>query len=85
MSPVDHEVGHLSWAMAAALGTAVGPTDPAAITSPAGRLGLPRRLSAIIEGESLFNDATALVLYASAVAAATSGQFHLGHSVEEVF
>lgn len=82
---VGHEVGHLSWPMAAVLGTAVGPTDPAAISGLAGRVGLPRRLSAIIEGESLFNDGTGLVLYASAVAAATSGHFHVGDTVAKIF
>ncbi|MBO0887210.1 MAG: cation:proton antiporter, partial [Acidimicrobiales bacterium] len=85
VSVVGHEVGHLSWPMAVVLGTAVGPTDPAAITSLAGRIGLPRRLSAIIEGEALFNDGTALVLYASAVTAATHGHFHAGDTVEKIF
>jgi CPA1 family monovalent cation:H+ antiporter len=82
---VGHEVGHLSWPMAAVLGTAVGPTDPAAISSLARRVGLPRRLSAIIEGESLFNDGTALVLYTAAVAAATSGHFDTGDTVAKIF
>ena len=72
---VGHWVGHLSWAMAFVLGTAVGPTDAAAATAIARRLGLPRRLQAILEGEALFNDATALVLYAAAVTAATGGHF----------
>ena len=57
------------------LGTAVGPTDAAAATSIARRLGLPRRLVTILEGEALFNDGTALVLYAAAVTAAVSGRF----------
>jgi Na+/H+ antiporter len=70
-----HWIGHLSWPMAFVLGTAVGPTDAAAATSIARRLGLPGRLVTILEGESLFNDATALVLYAAAVAAATTGHF----------
>lgn len=61
--------------MAFVLGTAVGPTDAAAATSIARRLGLPRRLLTIIEGEALFNDATALVLYTAAVTAATTEHF----------
>lgn len=85
LSVIGHEVGHLSWPMAAVLGTAVGATDPAAITSLSGRIGLPRRLSAIIEGEALFNDATALVLYASAVAAAIHGHFRADETVEKIF
>jgi Na+/H+ antiporter len=75
VAAVAHWIGHLSWAMAFVLGTAVGPTDAAAATSVARRLGLPRRLLTILEGEALFNDGAALVLYATAVTAATSGNF----------
>jgi CPA1 family monovalent cation:H+ antiporter len=75
-----HWIGHLSWAMAFVLGTAVGPTDAAAATSVARRLRLPRRLLTILEGEALFNDATALVLYAAAVTAATTGHFSAAHT-----
>jgi monovalent cation/hydrogen antiporter len=75
VAAAGHWLGHLSWPMAFVLGTAVGPTDASAATSIARRLGLPGRLVTILEGESLFNDATALVLYAAAVTAATSGHF----------
>ena len=75
VAAVAHWIGQVSWPMAFVLGTAVGPTDASAATSIARRLGLPRRLITILEGEALFNDATALVLYAAAVAAATSGHF----------
>ena len=75
VAAVAHWIGHLSWAMAFVLGTAVGPTDAAAATSVARRLGLPRRLLTILEGEALFNDGAALVLYATAVTAATTGTF----------
>ncbi len=79
-----HWVGHLSWAMAFVLGTAVGPTDAAAATSVARRLRLPRRLLTILEGEALFNDATALVLYAAAVTAATTGTFSPIHTLGSI-
>lgn len=75
-----HWVGHLSWPVAFVLGTAVGPTDAAAAVGVARRLGLPRRLQTILEGEALFNDATALVLYAAAVTAATEGRFSAVHT-----
>ena len=75
VAAVAHWLGHLSWPIAFVLGTAVGPTDAAAATSIARRVGLPRRLVTILEGEALFNDATALVLYVAAVAAATTGHF----------
>ncbi len=79
-----HWVGHLSWAMAFVLGTAVGPTDAAAATSVARRLHLPRRLLTILEGEALFNDATALVFYAAAVTAATTKQFSAVHTAGSI-
>ena len=57
----------LPWAAAFALGAIVSPTDPVAATTIARRLGAPRRIVTILEGESLVNDATALVAYRVAV------------------
>ncbi|MFI9200816.1 Na+/H+ antiporter [Streptomyces sp. NPDC053048] len=65
----------ISLAAAVALGALVAPPDPVAATSVAGSLGLPRRLVSILEGEGLFNDVTAIVLYHVAIAAAVSGSF----------
>jgi monovalent cation/hydrogen antiporter len=65
----------LSWSTAFVLGAVVSPTDPTAATAIAERLGLPRRLIALIEGESLVNDGTALVAYKFAVVAVVSGTF----------
>ncbi|MDY6810353.1 MAG: sodium:proton antiporter [Actinomycetota bacterium] len=62
-----------------ALGAIVSPTDAVA-TSIARRLGVPGRVIAILEGESLLNDATALVLLRAAVAATAAG-FSFGHVV----
>ncbi|MFE1800086.1 MULTISPECIES: Na+/H+ antiporter [unclassified Streptomyces] len=62
-------------AAAVALGALVAPPDPVAATAVAGQLGLPRRLVSILEGEGLFNDVTAIVLYHVAIAAAISGSF----------
>ena len=64
-------------AAAVALGALVAPPDPVAATAVAGQLGLPRRLVSILEGEGLFNDVTAIVLYHVAIAAAVSGSFSL--------
>ncbi|OLB81682.1 MAG: Na+/H+ antiporter [Actinobacteria bacterium 13_2_20CM_2_71_6] len=58
-------------AAAFALGAIVAPPDAVAATAVARRIGLPRRLVTILEGESLVNDATALVIFRVAVAAAT--------------
>lgn len=64
-------VPQLPLAVAFALGAIVGPPDAVAATSIAHRIGLPRRLVTVLEGESLVNDATALVTLRMAVAAAT--------------
>jgi Na+/H+ antiporter len=58
---VMHFVVGLDWAPALAFGAIVGPTDALAATSTFRRIGVPRRVVALVEGESLFNDATALV------------------------
>ena len=68
----------IGWPAALALGAIVSPPDAAAATAMARRLGLPRRIVAILEGESLVNDASALMLYRTAVAAAVAGGFSLG-------
>jgi monovalent cation/hydrogen antiporter len=70
-------VSGLPWAAAFALGAIVAPTDPLAATAIARRLGVPRRLVTVLEGESLVNDATALVAYRLAVAAVVAGSFTL--------
>ncbi|MFF3728904.1 Na+/H+ antiporter [Streptomyces sp. NPDC002476] len=67
----------LPLAAAVALGALVAPPDPVAATAVAGSVGLPRRLVSILEGEGLFNDVTAIVLYHVAIAAAVSGTFSL--------
>lgn len=58
---------------AIALGALVAPPDPVAATAVARQLRLPRRLTTILEGEGLSNDATALVLYEVAVAGTLTG------------
>jgi monovalent cation/hydrogen antiporter len=65
----------LSWGSAFVLGAIVSPTDPLAATSIARRLGVPRKLVTIVEGESLVNDGTGLVAYRVAVIAVVSGSF----------
>lgn len=74
---VAHEIIGLGWAEAFVLGAIVSPTDAVAPSEIMRRLGAPRRLLAIVEGENLTNDWTALVLYRFAVAAVVSGSFSL--------
>ncbi len=73
-------IDDLSWASAFVLGAIVSPTDPLAATSIARRLGVPRKLVTIVEGESLVNDGTGLVLYRVAVAAVVTGSFSAFHT-----
>ena len=82
---IGHELIGLPWAVSFALGAIVSPTDPAAATAIMRRVGAPRRLVNVLEGESLFNDATALVAYKVAVAAAVGAGVSAGHSVLEFF
>jgi Na+/H+ antiporter len=62
------------------LGAIISPPDAIAATAIADRLNIPRRIVTILEGESLVNDATALVAYRFAVAAVVTGSFSLGQA-----
>ncbi|MFI1936769.1 Na+/H+ antiporter [Streptomyces purpureus] len=74
----------LPLAAALALGALVAPPDPVAATAVAGSLGLPRRLVSILEGEGLFNDVTAIVLYHVAIGAAVGSAFSWGAAALEL-
>jgi len=73
-------ISGLSWPVCFVLGALVAPTDAVAATAIASRLGIPRRLETLIEGESLVNDATALVAYGFAVTAVLTGAFSIWHA-----
>jgi CPA1 family monovalent cation:H+ antiporter len=72
----------LPWAACAALGAIVAPPDAVSARAVLQQVRLPRRLSILLEGESLFNDATGLVLFRFAVAAAVTGAFSLTDALE---
>lgn len=74
-------VPSLGWGAAFALGAIVAPTDALAGTTVFRRLGAPRIVTTLVEGEALLNDATALVAYRFAVAAVVSGAFILTESL----
>jgi monovalent cation/hydrogen antiporter len=74
---VVHTVTGIPWAAAFVLGAIVSPTDAIAATAVAQRLGVPRRIVTILEGESLVNDATGIVAYRVAVAAVVTGAFSI--------
>ena len=71
----------LGWAGAILLGAIVSPPDAVSATAIVKQLHLPSRGITILEGESLVNDATALVLYRAALAAAVSGTFKLSDTL----
>jgi len=75
----------MPWAVAVALGAIVSPPDAVAAAAVVSRLPVPRRVIVILEGESLVNDASALVLYRTAVAAAVTGVFSVAESMVRFF
>jgi len=75
-----HHFMNLPLAAGFVLGAIVSPPDAIAATAIAERLRVPRRIVTVLEGESLVNDATALVAYRFAIAAVVTGAFSLGHA-----
>jgi CPA1 family monovalent cation:H+ antiporter len=69
-----------TWAAAFTLGAIVSPPDPVAAIAVLRTIGADRRLTTILEGEGLVNDATALVAYRVAIAAAVTGSFSLART-----
>src|SRR5215469_10787491 len=82
---VAHLALGFSWPVAFVLGAVVSPTDAVAASATAQRLGLSRRIVTIIEGESIVNDATGLVVYRFAVAAVITGAFSLWQASLQFF
>lgn len=78
-------VPQLPWAACFALGAIVSPPDAISARAVLQRVSLPRRLSALLEGESLLNDATGLVVFRFAVAATLSGVFDAGAAIQSFF
>jgi CPA1 family monovalent cation:H+ antiporter len=76
-------VPDLPWAVALAVGAVVAPPDAVAATAIGRRIGLPRRVVTILEGESLLNDATALVTLRTALAVAAGTGFDAAHVAED--
>ena len=74
-------VPDLPWAACVVLGAIVSPPDAVSARAILQRVKLPRRLSTLLEGESLLNDATGLVLFRFAVAAVLTGTFSVGGAV----
>jgi monovalent cation/hydrogen antiporter len=73
----------LPWAVAFVLGAILAPTDAVAATAIFSRLGAPRRLTTILEGESLLNDASGLIAFTFALAAVRTGTFSFADAGSE--
>lgn len=73
-------VPSVPWAAAFVLGAIISPPDAVAATTILSRLNIPRHLVTILEGESLVNDASGLVIYKLAIAAVLTGAFSFGEA-----
>jgi Na+/H+ antiporter len=78
-------ISGMSWPVAFVLGAILAPTDTVAAATIARRLSLPHRLTTILEGEGLFNDATALTAFRFATAAVVAGSFSFNDAVRTFF
>ncbi|HEX8087192.1 MAG TPA: Na+/H+ antiporter [Solirubrobacteraceae bacterium] len=83
VAAVAHWAVGLDWGPSFVLGAVVSPTDAVAPAEIVRRLGVPRRLVTIVEGENLTNDWTALSVYKFAIAAVMTGAFSLGEAALE--
>lgn len=73
-------VPQMGWSAAFVLGAIVSSTDEVAFSAIADRIDVPRHVLATIEGESLINDATSLILYGAAIAAVVGASFSIAHA-----
>jgi CPA1 family monovalent cation:H+ antiporter len=83
VAAATHYLIGLPWNVGFLLGAIVAPPDVVAPLAIARKLGLPRRVLVILEGEGLANDATALILYRFAVVAISTGMFSLPKAAGE--
>ncbi|MGB0119427.1 MAG: Na+/H+ antiporter [Solirubrobacterales bacterium] len=74
----------MNWTEALLLGAIVAPTDPVAAIATFTRVGVPRRVARLVEGESMVNDATALVLYRVFTIAVVSGSLTFQVAIKEL-
>jgi monovalent cation/hydrogen antiporter len=81
VAAVAHYVVGIPWAPAFVLGAIVGPTDPVSAAAILRRVGAPPRIEAILEGEALINDGTALTAYKIALAAVGGAALGAGETV----
>src|SRR4030088_2485665 len=83
VAAATHYLIGLPWSIGFLLGAIVAPPDVVAPLAISRKLGLPRRILVVLEGEGLANDATALILYLFAVVAISTGMFSLPKAAGE--
>jgi monovalent cation/hydrogen antiporter len=83
VAAATHFLIGMPWNVGFLLGAIVAPPDAVAPIAIARRLGIPRRILVVLEGEGLANDATALIMYRFALAAITTGMFSLPEAAGE--
>jgi len=83
VAAATHYLLGLPWSIGFLLGAIVAPPDVVAPLAIARKLGIPRRILVVLEGEGLANDATALILYRFAVVAISTGLFSLPKATGE--
>jgi monovalent cation/hydrogen antiporter len=77
-------IPEIGWTEAFVLGAIVAPTDPVAAIATFDRVGVSDRVASLVEGESMLNDATALVAYRVALAALVTGTFSAGDAAVDL-
>ncbi|MFT7601508.1 MAG: CPA1 family monovalent cation:H+ antiporter [Acidimicrobiales bacterium] len=82
---VIHQVLGIEWAAAFAFGALISATDPVAVIAFFKSLGAPKRLAVLVEGESLFNDAVAVVAFGLAIGVAEGEEFSVGGALSDFF
>ncbi len=78
-----HYVGGFPWSIALLFGSLIVATDPVSVLAIFKKLGVPPRLTALVEGESLFNDGTAIVAFQIVLAMVVTGSFSVMASVQQ--
>ncbi|UQS86956.1 sodium:proton antiporter [Nicoliella spurrieriana] len=82
---INWMIPEMPFAVAFALAAILSPTDPVAVQSIAKRSNLPGSILHLVSGESLINDASGLICFKYALAAAITGQFMLSHAIGDFF
>lgn len=82
---IHYLIPEFGWPLSIVLGAVISPPDDVAILSIAEKIRMPIRVLAVLKGEAMLNDATALIIYRFALIAVITQQFSLMHSIDSFF